>query len=305
MSNKLFCPSVPPVRVTLSRRRGNRMAARSLLAAVLLGCASAGAAQPSVPAGMVANPCEGLVPPIPEPMKAHIRTILTLDQTATIPPPPDEVAAYRQANIEARKSDWADLCRYSADNERLRAGPASGRRVVFIGDSITQYWGIDDPDFFSGGIVNRGIGGQTTPQILLRFQADVVALKPQLVHIMAGTNDLAGNTGPNSTESYKNNIRAMVTLAKANRIKVILASIPPASFFPWKPALRPAGQVEELNAWLKAYAKAEKLRFVDYHAALAARGGALRPELTFDGVHPNQAGYRVMKPLALGALGGR
>ena len=278
---------------------------RALLLAALLGSATTASAQPAVPVGMVAKPCEGLAISLPEAVKTYYRANLALGQTATRPPEPAELPVYRQANLEARKSDWADLCRHRADNERLLAGPAAGRRVVFMGDSITQIWGVDDPDFFSGGIVNRGIGGQTTPQMLVRFQADVVALKPQLVHIMAGTNDVAGNTGPSSAEDYKNNIKAMVTLAKASGIKVILASIPPAATFTWKPALKPAGQIVELNAWLKAYAKVEKLGFVDYHSALATPDGALRPELTFDGVHPNHAAYQVMAPLARKALGGR
>lgn len=154
----------------------------------------------------------------------------------------------------------------------------------------------------SGGIVNRGISGQTTPQMLLRFQADVVALRPKLVHIMAGTNDIAGNSGPNAVEDYKNNIRAMVTLAKANGIKVVLASIPPAARFAWKPELQRAPRVAELNAWLKAYAAAEKLGYLDYHGSLTTRDGALQPMLTFDGIHPNHAGYQVMAPLARRAL---
>jgi lysophospholipase L1-like esterase len=217
---------------------------------------------------------------------------------------PPEGAEFRKAQAEARKSDWPDLCRYREDNQRLRAGPSSGRRIVFIGDSITQNWGIADPAFFSGGVVNRGISGQTSPQILLRFQADVVALKPRVVHIMAGTNDLAGNTGPNSAEDYRNNIRTMVAIAKANRIRVILASIPPAAGFTWKPALKPAPMLAELNAWLKSYARAEKIIFLDYHGALATPGGALRADLTFDGVHPNHAGYQVMEPLVRKALAG-
>ncbi|MDO9361603.1 MAG: SGNH/GDSL hydrolase family protein [Sphingopyxis sp.] len=274
-----------------------------VVAAILVGIPAAAGQTP--PAGMVASPCEGLMPQIPEPVKAYIGVISGLVQTATIPPPPPELAAYRQANLDARKSDWADLCRYRADNARLLALPASARRIVFMGDSITQNWGLDDPGFFSGGIVNRGISGQTTPQMLLRFQADIVALKPKLVHIMAGTNDIAGNSGPNAPEDYKNNIRAMVTLAKANGIKVILASIPPAARFAWKPELQPAPRVAELNMWLKAYAKAEKVEYLDYHSSLTTPDGALQPAFTFDGIHPNHAGYQVMVSLARRAVAGR
>lgn len=197
--------------------------------------------------------------------------------------------------------DWANLNRYAAENAAMRGARVS---TVFMGDSITQGWREQRPAFFEGR-AGRGISGQTTPQMLLRFQADVVALKPAAVHIMAGTNDLAGNTGPNSAEDYRNNIRAMVTLAKANGIKVILASIPPAAGFAWKPALKPTPLIAELNAWLKSYAEAEGQAFLDYHTALATPEGALRPDLTFDGVHPNHAGYQVMAPLARKALAGQ
>ena len=278
---------------------------RPIFLAMLLGAASTAWAQARPPEGMVSDPCEGLTVPVPEAVIAYLRKLAVLSQGAAPPVPPVEFAAYRTANLEARKSDWPDLCHYRADNERRRAGPASARRIVFMGDSITEIWGIDDPAFFSDDIVNRGISGQTTPQMLLRFQADVVALKPVAVHIMAGTNDIAGNTGPTGAEDYKNNIKAMVALAKAGGIKVILASIPPAGRFAWKPTIKPVPQIAELNAWLASYAKAEKLSFLDYHPALAAPDGALRPDLTFDGVHPNHAGYRAMAPLARQAIGVR
>lgn len=278
---------------------------RPFLLAALLGAATPLLAQTPVARGMVDQPCEGLAVPVPEAVLAYLKHISALPPGATPPPPPAELADYRTADREARKSDWADLCRYRADNERLRAGPATARRIVFMGDSITYIWSVDDPVLFSGGVVNRGISGQTTPQMLLRFPADVVALQPAVVHIMAGTNDLAGNTGPNSADDYKNNIRAMVTLAKANGIKVILASIPPAAGFAWKPALKPTPMIAELNAWLKSYAEAEGQMFVDYHAALATPEGALRAEMTFDGVHPNHAGYQAMAPLVRAALAGK
>lgn len=278
---------------------------RPILFAALFGAATPLLAQGAAAEGMVGQPCAGLAVPVPDTVLAYLKQVALLPPGTTPPPPPAALADYRKADREARKSDWADLCRYRADNERLRAGPAAARRVVFMGDSITQFWGIDDPALFSDGVVNRGISGQTTPQMLLRFQADVVALKPAAVHIMAGTNDLAGNTGPNSAEDYRNNIRAMVTLAKANGIKVILASIPPAAGFAWKPALKPTPLIAELNAWLKSYAEAEGQAFLDYHTALATPEGALRPDLTFDGVHPNHAGYQVMAPLARKALAGQ
>lgn len=273
---------------------------RSILSLAALATAASVTAQPPVHEGMVANPCEGLAVAVPDQVKTYFRALAAMPQGESPPTPPPELVAFRQANAEARKSDWADLCRYRADNERVRAGPASARRVVFIGDSITELWGLDDPGLFGSGsgsgsgIVNRGISGQTSQQILLRFQADVVALDPAIVHILAGTNDIAGNTGPTSADQYKNNIMAMVTLAKANGIKVILGSLPPAMRFAWKPGLRPAPQIVALNGWLKSYAETEKLEFIDYHTALATRDGTLGQDLSFDGVHPNLQGYRLM-----------
>lgn len=255
--------------------------------------------------GMVANPCAGVPTVIPASIIDYVKAKQASDQDhpaaapAAIPP---EAMAYSKATQEAAKTDWGNLCKYDADNKRLLAGPASGRRIVFMGDSITQGWEVAQPALFTGGIVDRGISGQTTPQMLLRFAGDVIALKPQIVHIMAGTNDVAGNTGPNSAAQYRNNILAMVTLAKAHGIKVILAAIPPAATFTWKPALKPAALIAELNAWLKGVAKAQGLVFVDYHAALAEPDGSLRRTLTYDGVHPNLAGYKVMEPLTRKAL---
>ena len=276
---------------------------RSTLLAVTLVAGIAPAAAQTAPVDtMVENPCEGLAVPIPEAVTAYMKARYATDASAPAAALPPEAMPYRNATLESAKRDWGNLCKYDADNARLRAGPASGRRVVFMGDSITQGWELAHPEFFTHGVVDRGISGQTSPQMLLRFQADVVALAPRIVHIMAGTNDVAGNTGPNSPEGYRNNIMAMVTLAKAKGIKVILASIPPAAAFTWKPTLKPAPRIAELNTWLKGYARAQGLVYVDYHASLAAPDGSLRKELTFDGVHPNLAGYRAMEPLTLKAL---
>lgn len=189
--------------------------------------------------------------------------------------------------------DWAWLCRYQAANRALdHAHPPA---VVFIGDSITEGWG--DALFGADGL-NRGIAGQTSPQILLRFWQDAVALRPLAIHIMAGTNDLAGNTGPTTPDMWKNNIRAMVAMAKAHGIGVVLGSIPPADHFAWAPAVRPAMQISALNAWLKAYAHDEGEVYADYWSALATPDGAMRAGLSGDGVHPNAAGYAVMAPIA-------
>jgi lysophospholipase L1-like esterase len=198
------------------------------------------------------------------------------------------------------QSDWGWLCRYRDDNAALVGAPAP--RVVFMGDSITEFWSRFDPDLFGEGVINRGISGQTSPQMLLRFYSDVVALRPAAVHIMAGTNDLAGNTGPSRPEDFKNNIRAMADLAEANGIAVILASIPPAAAFPWRSEVEPAPIIAALNAWLESYAAERGLVFVDYHAAMAGPAGELRSELSGDGVHPDAEGYAVMRPLTIGAL---
>lgn len=206
----------------------------------------------------------------------------------------------RQADPGAR--DAADLCRYSKDNARLIAGPPAGRQIVFMGDSITEDWARVHPEFFAPGMVNRGIGGQTTSQMLIRFHADVIALRPEAVHIMAGTNDIAGNPGSAGPQGYRDNIEAMVDMAGANGIRVILASIPPALAFPWNPGARPAPQISEQNAWLRDYARRKGLTYIDYWSLLAAPDGAFRSALARDGVHPNRAGYAAIEPLARDAM---
>jgi lysophospholipase L1-like esterase len=213
------------------------------------------------------------------------------------PCPPQQGLGFNHPYIKA--NDWAWLCRFRDANAAAEQGAP---RVVFIGDSITERWGRSDPAFFAGGHANRGIGGQTTPQMLLRFWQDVVALHPKAVHIMAGTNDLAGNTGPNRPEDFKNNLRAMVSLAKANGIAVIIASVPPADHFSWKPAIQPALRIAELNAWLKDFAQTNGLTYADYFAAMVDKGGAMNAELTKDGVHPTDPGYAVMRPIAERAI---
>lgn len=195
--------------------------------------------------------------------------------------------------------DWAQLCRYHRDNAAVRGQPVS---VVFMGDSITDGWIKGDPDFFKEGRIDRGIGGQTTTQMLVRFREDVIALKPKAVHIMAGTNDIAGNTGAATMAMVQGNIQGMAELARANGIKVILASVPPAAAFPWSPDKRPAPQIAEMNAWLKRYAAAEGFTYVDYHPALATAEGAMKPGFANDGVHPTPAGYAAMRPVALEAI---
>lgn len=197
-------------------------------------------------------------------------------------------------------SDWAWLCRYQADNALV--DPANPPQVVFIGDSITENWVQLDPGLFGTTRLGRGLAGQTSPQLLVRFWQDVVALKPRMVHIMAGTNDIAGNTGPTTPEAYKNAIRAMVSLAQANGIVVILGSIPPADAFGWATQHKPAPWIAGLNSWLKGYAAERGAVYADYHAVLTGPKGELRPAYGPDGVHPNAAGYAAMRPVAEAAI---
>lgn len=204
------------------------------------------------------------------------------------------------AGAQARDADWANLARYRGANAALPA-TAPGR-VVFIGDSITDFW-IKEPLFTaSPAHVDRGISGQTAPQMLVRFPSDVIALHPAVVHIMAGTNDVAGNTGPETDAEIEGYIAAMVDLALAHRIKVVLASIPPAIAFPWQPSLRPAPRIMAINAWLKAFAATRRIVYLDYWTAIATPEGGMRPEYSGDGVHPNPAGYAAMQPLAEKAI---
>jgi len=192
--------------------------------------------------------------------------------------------------------DWAQRCRYEAENAALPA--ASGRRIVYLGDSITEGWKTLDPGFFDSRVLDRGISGQTTAQMLVRFRADVLDLHPALVHIMAGTNDVAGNTGPTTLAAIEGNIATMVELARAHGIAVVVASIPPAHAFGWRPSLQPTETIATLNAWLQKYAATEHLTYADYYAALKDENRALRASLSDDGVHPNAAGYAVMRPIA-------
>ena len=207
----------------------------------------------------------------------------------------------QEADRARLRTDWANLCRFKDDNAKIIAS-GTPPRVVFMGDSITEFWSAGDPALFGPGIVNRGISGQTTAQMLVRFPADVVALRPDVVHIMAGTNDLAENTGPVSDETYKNQIRAMVTLAQQNGIAVVLASIPPAEKFGWRPNAQPPVRIAALNAWLEAYAAETGSVYVDYHSLLSDYGTRMSPAFTPDGVHPNRPGYAALHEAAAKAL---
>lgn len=210
-------------------------------------------------------------------------------------------AAARPPVGQGENGDWAFIGRYRDANLPLLA-VADPKRVVFMGDSITQGWAsqpfIRDNAHFAG----RGISGQTTPQMLVRFRSDVVALKPAVVHIMAGTNDVAQNTGPSTPEETEGYIAGMVEIAEANGIKVVLASIPPALDFPWRKGLEPGPKIRALNAWLKAYATRKRIVYVDYWPAIATPEGGMKPEYSSDGVHPNALAYAAMAPLAQAAI---
>jgi lysophospholipase L1-like esterase len=205
------------------------------------------------------------------------------------------LAAYLKKRNDDLLRDFPNLCKYKEANASQAHGGAPD--VVLMGDSITENWQPGDPALFSARVVDRGIGGQTTPQMVVRFQQDVVALKPKVVHIMAGTNNVAGNTGPSSPEDYKNDIRTMVDIARQNHIAIVLASIPPAAAFPWRPDLQPAIQIPMLNTWLRDYADKNGLVYVDYYTALLGDGGGMKSDFTNDGVHPTTRGYAVMRPL--------
>jgi lysophospholipase L1-like esterase len=204
--------------------------------------------------------------------------------------------------MRAQLQDWAQLGRYAEANAALP--PTEAGRVVFYGDSITDAWTRNGGSFFPGKpYLNRGISGQTTEQMIVRFRQDVIDLHPQAVVILAGTNDIAGNTGPETKEMIEGNFRSMVELAKANGIRVVLASVLPARAYPWRPtAGDPADKIRALNDWLKSYAAQQSLTYLDYYTPMAAPDGGMKPGISIDGVHPNAAGYAIMEPLAEKAL---
>ena len=206
-------------------------------------------------------------------------------------------------NISANAQDWANLERFRQENAKLPPPAKNEKRVVFMGNSITEGWGNLYPDFFKDKpYINRGISGQTTPQMLIRFRPDVINLEPAVVVILAGANDIAGNTGPSTLEMIADNIYSMAELAKAHGIKVVLSSVLPAYDFPWRPGLEPAPKIAALNKMIKAYALQHGCVYLDYYSAMVDERQGLKAELTYDGVHPNEAGYKVMSPLAEKAI---
>ncbi|MBK7630836.1 MAG: SGNH/GDSL hydrolase family protein [Ignavibacteriales bacterium] len=206
-------------------------------------------------------------------------------------------------SLLAQNIDWADLNRYKQDNLRIRLPDVDENRVVFMGNSITEGWKELNSYFFnSNGYINRGISGQTTPQMLVRFRPDVVNLKPKVVVILAGTNDIAGNTGPSTLGMIEDNIESMVEIAQVNNIKVILCSVLPVFDYPWKPGLNPAQKIINLNKWIKEYANKNNICYVDYFTPMADEQNGFKKEYSEDGVHPNLAGYNLMQPLVEKAI---
>jgi lysophospholipase L1-like esterase len=214
--------------------------------------------------------------------------------------------------LETRLRDWPALARYLDDNAKVPAPEKKEKRVVFLGDSITDSW--DAPangGFFPGKpYINRGISGQTTPQMLIRFRPDVIALKPEVMVILAGTNDIAGNTGPMTLQQIEDNLASIAELARAHSIRVVLSSVLPVSDYEKtadgqprnQTTRRPPETIKALNEWMKKYAADNKLTYLDYYSAMVDDKGFLKDELSNDGLHPNVQGYQVMNPLAEKAI---
>jgi lysophospholipase L1-like esterase len=207
------------------------------------------------------------------------------------------------AGLTFAQADWANTARFKDENAKLAPPSSNENRVVFMGNSITEGWIRTCPEYFAGKpYVNRGISGQTTPQMLVRFRPDVINLKPTVVVILAGTNDIAGNTGPSTLEMILDNLISMAELAKANNIKVVMSSVLPAFDYPWKPGMEPAPKIVKLNEMIKKYAEKNNIVYLDYFSAMADERNGLKKELSGDGVHPNLAGYKIMEPLAEAAI---
>lgn len=203
----------------------------------------------------------------------------------------------------AVKNDWPNLAYYREENKKLKPAAPDENRVVFMGNSITEGWILASPEFFEGKpYIDRGISGQTTPQMLIRFRPDVIDLKPKVVVLLCGVNDIAQNTGPSTLGMIEGNIASMAELAKANGIKVILCSVLPAFDFPWRPGLEPADKIVDLNKWIKYYASENGFIYLDYFSAMADERNGMKSLYSEDGVHPNKAGYKVMEGLVERAI---
>lgn len=259
------------------------------------------AAEPAPKVGVVVNPCATL-PPMPAIVSDYMARAKAAAEAGKPLPPTSKAGMeiYRQWQKELLLADYPGLCRYAEANRALPS--ATDDRVVFMGDSITELWLREQPAFFTGDRIDRGIGGQTTTQMVARFRADVLALEPRIVHIMAGTNDIAGNGGPTSLDRIEANFRTMVELAQAHGIEVVLGSVLPAQRFDWRPGVDPAEMIAALNERLRKLAADKGLVYADYYSTLDNGEGGLSKEHAEDGVHPTPAGYAAMRPIAERAL---
>lgn len=213
------------------------------------------------------------------------------------------IIGYLMTTGFAQAQDWPDLKRYQGENEKLKTQPVPRDRVVFLGNSITDFWINNSADFFERNhYLDRGISGQTSPQMLLRFRQDVIDLHPRAVVIECGTNDIAGNTGPSTVEMIEDNIKSMVELANANNISVLLGSVLPSNKFWWAANVKPADSIIKLNSWIKQYCRDHKCIYVDYYSAMVDDEKGLKKEYGPDGVHPNREGYSVMEGIVSSAL---
>jgi len=241
-----------------------------------------------------------------------LAVILAIATTAQTPSPtPLDAAAEKQRadRLQARYNDFANYARYREANTKLAPPAKDEKRVVFMGDSITDGWKLNEY-FPNQPYVNRGISGQTTSQMLLRFRPDVIDLKPKVVVILAGTNDISANTGPMTLEAIEGNLASMAELARANGINVVLASVMPVSDYNTdksgkaiiRTLQRPPAQILALNAWIKNFCAERGFVYLDYFTAMADDKGFLKAEIANDGLHPNAKGYEIIKPLAENAI---
>ena len=220
-------------------------------------------------------------------------------------PAQQSLQRWRESKFATLKDDFGELARYREANANLKPPAAGEKRVVFFGDSITDLWKLDE--YFPGKpYINRGISGQTTPQMLVRFRQDAIDLQPKVIVILAGTNDIAGNTGPMRLEDIEANYASMAELARAHDIHVVFSSVLPVHNYTTRSqdlfAQRPPEKILELIRWLKAYCNANHYIYLDYFSAMVNDQGLLKRELADDGLHPNMAGYKLMAPLAEAAI---
>jgi lysophospholipase L1-like esterase len=225
-----------------------------------------------------------------------MKSLISLALTISVSLP-----AYSQQNQQ--QEDWPNLKKFAKENQKLNPATKGDNRVVFMGNSITEVWKNSDIGFFKNKLyINRGIGGQVTEQMLLRFQQDVVDLRPAVVVILAGINDIAENNGPITIQQIHKNIVSMAELAKKNNIRVVISSVLPANNFPWRPTIKPADKVIELNSLLRAYCKANNIVYADYYSKMVNTEKGLDKTLAYDGVHPTLAGYKIMEPIVEEAI---